>query len=242
MVSARAESDYEDLREAGLVPTFRDAVRLNALALAVERERCSFALSELPRVAFLGSAAFREPTVGSEIWIAAAARLFDEADADTYLMLRAFSLSRDQSALPDPADEKRTLAEMEAFRDSLAFATISQIAAAVGYAMHGFRHDRGEAAAKRKDGGDRAEDGGDTLCYEVGLLRQGMAYRLGSAADLKGLPPEAMREMLARAMSRDHGCDMRRGSVSRAEDDYLRTLDEIAERCKAERAKTEGAG
>lgn len=235
MVSKTAEADFEDLREAGLNPTFRDTVRLNALALRVEGLKAGFALSELPRVAFLGDATFREPTIGSEIWLASASRLFDENDVETFMMLRAFSLSMPQDALPDPTSEKSTLDALQGFRDSLAFATIPQLMAAVGYAVHGFRAEECESPEKKKD-----EDGNDTEdepCYEIGLLRQGMVYRLGSAKELKDLPPRALREMTVRAMSRDHGCDARRDAVSDAEDDYLRTLDAITERLRAEKSQ-----
>lgn len=238
MLSKTAEADFEDLREAGLNPTFRDIIRLNALALRVEGLKAQFALSELPRVAFLGSATFREPTIGSEIWLQSASRLFDENDAETFMMLRAFSLSMPQEDLPDPASEKQTLDALQTFRDSLAFATIPQLMAAVGYAVHGFRDSECESPERRKD-----EDGKDTEedpCYEIGLLRQGMVYRLGSAKELKDLPPRALREMTVRAMSRDHGCDARRDAVSDAEDDYLRTLDAITARLKEEKPHQDG--
>lgn len=38
--------------------------------------------------------------------------------------------------------------------------------------------------------------------------------------------------MVICAMSRDHQTDVRKDAVSRAEDNYLRTLDEITERLK----------
>lgn len=239
MVSKTAEADFEDLREAGLNPTFRDTVRLNALALRVEGLKAGFALSELPRVAFLGDATFREPTIGSEIWLASASRLFDENDVETFMMLRAFSLSMPQDALPDPTSEKSTLDALQGFRDSLAFATIPQLMAAVGYVVHGFKAEECESPEKRKDGED-GEDTNEEPCFEIGLLRQGMVYRLGSAKELKDLPPRALREMTVRAMSRDHGCDARRDAVSDAEDDYLRTLDAITERLRAEKKHQDG--
>jgi len=239
MVSKTAEADYEDMREAGLEPTFRDAVRLNALALRVEGLKAGFALSELPRVAFLGDAVFREPTIGSEIWLQSASRLFDENDAETFMILRAFSLSMEQGNLPDPTDGKSTLEALRTFRDSLAFATIPQMMAAVGYAVHGFRDSECESPERRKGDAEDSGDGGEDLCFEIGLLRQGMVYRLGSAKELKELPPKALREMTVRAMSRDHGCDARKDAVSDAEDDYLRTLDAITERLKEEREKSQ---
>ena len=242
MVSKTAEADVEDLRDAGLNPTFRDIVRLNALALRVEGLKAGFALSELPRVAFLGDAVFREPTIGSEIWLQSASRLFDENDAETFLMLRALSLSMPQDALPDPASETQTLEALRRFRDSLDFATIPQLIAAVGYAVHGFRAEECERPERRKDDGENSGEDSeeDEPCFEIGLLRQGMVYRLGSAKELKDLPPRALREMVIRAISRDHACDARKDAVSDAEDDYLRTLDAITERLRAEKHQDSG--
>ena len=67
MISKTAQADVEDMWEAGLKPTYDDIVRLNALGLTVERIKSGFALNVLPRVAFLGEAAFREPTIGADI-------------------------------------------------------------------------------------------------------------------------------------------------------------------------------
>lgn len=230
MVSKTAQADIEEMWEAGLKPTFADIIRLNALAIEVERVKAGFSLAELPRVAFLGNVAFREPTVGSEMWLAAASRLFDADEPETFIILRAFSLSRPQGELPDPADENAVLAGVAEFKDALAFATLRQVVAATGYAIHGFNPDSGERAAERKD--EEKEDAGANYCYEVGLLRSGMLYRIGSAAELRDLPPRALHEMVRRAMSRDHGANIRKDAVSDAEDDYLRTLDEITERLK----------
>lgn len=109
MVSKTAQADIEDMWDAGLKPTFHDIIRLNALALEVERIKSGFSLSELPRVSFLGEVVFREPTIGSEMWLTSASRLFDSDDMETFMILRAFSLSMPQSELPDPIDQKTVL-------------------------------------------------------------------------------------------------------------------------------------
>lgn len=124
MVSKTAQADIEDMWDAGLKPTFHDIIRLNALALEVERTKAGFSLAELPRVSFLGEAVFREPTIGSEMWLTSASRLFDSDDMETFMLLRAFSLSMPQSELPDPLDQKTVLEAMQKFKDSLAFATM----------------------------------------------------------------------------------------------------------------------
>lgn len=69
-----------------------------------------------------------------------------------------------------------------------------------------------------------------------------MAFRLGTAADLKDLTPKALHEMILDVMSKDYAVDMRKDMVSQAEDNYLRTLDEITARLKAEKKSSKPHG
>jgi hypothetical protein len=231
MISKTAQADVEDMWEAGLKPTFNDIVRLNALALRVERIKSGFALNVLPRVAFLGEVAFREPTIGADIWLDEAARLFAADKAETFMLLRAFSLSMPWDELPDSADEKAILKGVAELHDALAFATMPQIAAAVGYAVHGFSEEN-VLPVPREGGADEVSDG-EIVSFDVGLVRQGMVLRIGSAKELKDLPRRALEEMVRRAISTQCNRDARKDAVSLAEDDYLRTLDSITERLKA---------
>jgi hypothetical protein len=234
MISKTAQADVEDMWEAGLKPTFDDIIRLNALALRVERIKSGFALSVLPRVAFLGEVAFREPTVGADVWLDEAARLFAADKAETFMMLRAFSLSMPWEKLPDAADEKAILKGVAEMRDALAFATMPQIAAALGYAIHGFSE--ADAVPVPREGGAAEVPPGESVSFDVGLVRQGMVLKIGSAKDLKDLPRRALEEMVRRAISSQCGRDARKDAVSMAEDDYLRTLDAITERLEKEAA------
>lgn len=232
MVSDTAKLDVEDLLEKGLRPTFEDIIRLNALALKVERARSGFALNVLPRVSFLGSVAFREPTVGAEIWFDSASRLFAIDDPETFILLRALALCRPQEELPDPVDEKAMVAAVQDMRASLAFATIRQISAAIGYVVHGFRPESCEPAEAMKS--ESVVEHSPDTSYAVGLLYQGMTLRLGSAADIKTLPIHAIEEMTRRAIQEKAGMNVRKTAISIAEDDYLRTLDAITERLEKE--------
>ena len=232
MISKTAQADIEDMWEAGLRPTFDDIVRLNALGLKVERIKSGFALNVLPRVAFLGEVALREPTVGADIWLDEAARLFAADKAETFMLLRAFSLSMPWDKLPDSADEKAILKGVAEMRDALAFATMPQIVAAIGYAVHGFSETDAHPVP-RKDGAEGFCDG-EILSFDVGLVRQGMVLRIGSAKELKDLPRHALEEMVCRAITAQCGRDARKDAVSLAEDDYLRTLDAITERLEKE--------
>lgn len=164
MVSKTAQADIEDLWEQGLKPTFADIIRLNAVALKVEHSANGMSLSDLPRVAFLGGVAFREPTIGSEIWLNKVQRLFDGDDSETFIILRAFSLSMPQDQLPEPTDVQAIQEAVQQFKNTLAFATLPQVLSAVGYAIHGFKHDACENATPPKKDNEENEDDGKELC------------------------------------------------------------------------------
>lgn len=237
MISKSAKADIEDMWDAGLRPSFDDIIRLNALALRVERAKGGFALNTLQRVAFLGEVAFREPTIGADIWLDEAARLFDAGQAETFMVLRAVSLCMPFDALPDAADEAAVLKCVEEMRERLGFATMRQIAAAIGYAVHGFSPDYGEDPVPAKGGED--EIPGEDVSFAVGVLHHGMALRLGSVADLKSLSVRVLDEMIMRAISVSSGENARKYSASAAEDDYLRTFDAIKARLEMERSDGE---
>jgi hypothetical protein len=242
MISKTAKADIEDMWEAGLKPTFDDIIRLNALALEVERMRSGFALSHLPRVAFLGEVAFREPTIGADIWLDEASQLFAADKAETFMLLRAFSLSMPQDKLPDPYDEKAVLAGVKEMSDRLAFATLRQMSAAIGYAVHGFEHDSCEVpVASAESSSDDGQTESVQSSYDIGLLREGMALRIGSAAEIRALPRREMREMILRAVQSQTVQNVRKDAVSLAEDNYLRTLDAITERLEKAKIPREAA-
>ena len=105
--------------------------------------------------------------------------------------------------------------------------------AAVGYAVHGFSETDAHPVP-REDGAESVPDG-VVLSFDIGLVRQGMVLRIGSAKELKDLPRHALEEMVRRAITAQCGRDARKDAVSLAEDDYLRTLDAITERLEKTR-------
>ena len=238
MVSKTAQADIEDMWEQGLKPTFHDIIRLNALALRVERKQAQFALSEMPRAAKLGDVVFREPTIGSEIWFSSASRFFTVEQMETFILLRAFSLSMPQDQLPDPVDTKAITQGIQDFKVSLAFATAPQLISAVGYVIHGFSPDECEHPTPRKDGNGKEQDDAcntSNYCYEIGVLRHGVMYGVGSASELKNLSADMLNEMILRKIALEHNPSAIKNVVSDLEDDYLRTLDEITARLKSEK-------
>jgi hypothetical protein len=101
----------------------------------------------------------------------------------------------------------------------------------MGYAIHGFSPDECEKPTKRTDKPEEEKADVD-YCYEIGLLRQGIVCKLGNAAELKNVQPYVLREMVLRTMANDYSANVIKDAVSDAEDDYLRTLDEITTRLK----------
>ena len=148
-------------------------------------------------------------------------------------------MSMQQDDLPDPYSKDKVLEGVQRFRERLAFATLRQMCAAMGYVMHGFDQTAGEYPTPRKvDEGDETKDdikSNVDECYEIGLLHRGMAFRLGTAAELRNLTPRALNDLLIDTMSKEYAADMRKDMVSTAEDNYLRTLDEITNRLKMEK-------
>ena len=70
MTSSMALADIATLQAKGLRPTPEDVIRLNGLALAVERAGDPDAASNAPRVVWLGNVALHEPTLQAETWLA----------------------------------------------------------------------------------------------------------------------------------------------------------------------------
>ena len=182
MTSRMAQEDAEQLEEEGIKLTFPEWTRLNAFGLKVERDTQSTDLYSLPRVAIIGEVSFREPTLGSEIWFNEAARLFNMDNPDTYLMLRAYSLSMPQNELPDSNDQQAILDGIKALIEKLKDKTMTSLADALMYAVEGNKPIDAEPSAKPK--GDKSEDNElidmDNACFEIGVLNNGILYNLGT--------------------------------------------------------------
>ena len=67
MFAKLAESDLERLDAAGYHATYAQAIRLNDLAVRIERGKNTTA-ANMPRVAFAGNVTLHEPTVGALEW------------------------------------------------------------------------------------------------------------------------------------------------------------------------------
>lgn len=230
MVSEMAMEDVEALRAAGVEVSPREVVRLNALGLKVERAAHAPDFAAIPRAAGLCGLVFREPTIAAEAWMEEACGVFDDEDWQTVLLLRALSLSKPADGLPDPSDAAavcRALAELKA---ALAGATVRQLAAAVGYALHG-----GDARALEcpEPPAREAEDAAgeeEGVPAWAGVLYRGAALRLGTVEELRRMRESELLALVLCAEAAEYGEGWRKSRHARALGGYLRTLDAVKAR------------
>lgn len=91
MLSKMAEADIEALMSKGYTIHPADIVRLNALALKIEK-RPDFRLASLPRIAVMGNVIFRQPTIAQDIFLDDARQVLSD-DPATNLALDAWVLA-----------------------------------------------------------------------------------------------------------------------------------------------------
>lgn len=136
MLSPLAKSDLAALRLSGYAPTDEEIVRLNDLALAIERGKETTPANH-PRYAFAGTTILHEPTVGAlEWWLQ-----FGKDSAitnDARLMTYFFMLANARhvaylSTLQHPADIRKAVKEWRARVD----ATVEELWRACLYVKHG---------------------------------------------------------------------------------------------------------
>lgn len=236
MISRMAMTDIETLRSEGLDVSPRDVVRLNALGLKVERAARAAEFVAVPRLAFLGDISFREPTIGDEEWLAIAGQSFNLDDCDTETLVLAACLSTPFVELPDPRDRRAVMKLLKRFRRGpVRRYTCAQLVAALEYAMYGDDASTGELPPPR---GEEPEKGESAFCRQplwVGVLRDGIALRLGTAAELRALTASQLHALVQYACELKADGRSKEAARSSALGDYLRTLDEVRARSKAER-------
>lgn len=230
MVSEMAMEDVEALRAAGGDVSPRDAVRLNALGLKVERAAHAPGFYAVPRAAGLCGLVFREPAISAEAWMEEACAVFDDEDWQTVLLLRALSLSKPSADLPDPADAEAVCRALDGLKASLAGATVRQLAAAVCYALNGSDAgalERPEPPAREAEG-DSGEDEGAPAW--AGVLYRGAVMRLGTVEELRRMRESELLSLVLCAEAAEYGEGWKKSRHARALGEYLRTLDAVKAR------------
>lgn len=240
MISKMAIGDIEALQDDGIKLTPEEIIRLNAFGLKVERNSDSAEYFVLPRVSMLGDVVFHEPTIGSEIWLAQAGKMFDMEDSQTYIQLRAYSLGVPTKELPDPFDKEVVKEKVAAFfKDKLGDYTIWQVNNALEYAVFGNNPAAAEKRADKaikKENAENDENDEDNYCYEVGLLRQGIIYGFGNKEQIKEMTASEIQMFVEYQLQMKFGSQKTKSEHSKNIGEYYAVLDEIKENHK----KSEG--
>lgn len=248
MISGMAMHDIEKLKADGLDPTPADIIRLNALALKVDFTQSPATFYELPRVAFLGNVAFREPTIGHDIWIDSVSRFCDTKDLSTYLAIRAFALSHKLEDLPDAEDKDAVVKAIEKFtKIEIRSFTVNQVRCAITYAISGADHTAREFPAPHSCDNEEEDEADEktaeaiedeALSVGAGVLFETLAMGLGvTVREILGFTLSKVRALQEAGLARN-GIDLKKNRRNSRLGDYYVTRDEI--RARLEKEKQDG--
>lgn len=231
MVSKMAISDIEALKEDGIELTPQEIIRLNAFGIKVERNSDCSDYSVPPRVSILGNVVFHEPTIGSEIWMNQVGNVFDMDDSGTYFQLRTYSLSRSWKELADPLDKEAVKEQTtKFFKEELGEYTMRQVQSALEYAIFGNDPTKYEERPKTAHAEDDDEEANEDACYEVGLLRQGILYNIGSPDQIKDMTVQEMCLFVDWKLQMKFGSERTKSQQQKNLGEYYAVLDEIRDR------------
>lgn len=232
MVSDTAEGDIEALFARGLKPTVRDIIRLNAVALRIERGVHAAEYFALPRVAYLGQLVLCQPTIAHELWLARVRQVVEmDDDSDFACRLHVAAVAADK--LVDPLDRKAVKSAVEGTLRTFGAHTFDQVRLALDYVEHGCNPDSGEHPTPEPDSDDPPPSDEDAV--SVGVLHDGIACRLGlTLKDLHGMTRGELLAVVDMAVVVERGKSDR--AVAQRRTDYFRTLDDITDRLEKERA------
>ena len=238
MVSETALADIDTMiAEKGLKPTPADIIRLNALALRVERSGDPDSCVNAPRICWLFNVAIHEPTIQAELWIAEIAeKLSSTRGVMDTLCFYACAHARIPGFF-----ERPLMNNMAAIKARVAFwaasnlwkVTPRQIKAALDYVTNGDNQETGEYPDLTEANPIRLK--GVALC-RADSLHQGMRLALAAGlhkSDVECLTWTALDGILGR-MYRASGGDVKNASAM-AYGDYVLTLESITNRLIAEK-------
>lgn len=234
MVSNAAMEEAERLAAAGTPLTPREVVRLNALGLRMERGQSESLSCALPRVVFLGDVAFREPTLGHEMWLDDARRYADFTDVDTSLAMHALAYTVTNPDDLPKLDKEAIFTAMRRLQNKLRVYTPRQISAACRWVSEGRDARSFEYAPLRKGKDDEPMD--ESFSVAVGVLLDGLAIATGlSVGDARRMTRAQLYRLEDDAMKL-RGRDIGDAATEEARGDFYATLDELEARAK-ERAE-----
>lgn len=230
MLSELARADLAALRQAGFDPTDEDVVKLNDLALEIERGRDTTPANH-PRFAFAGSVVLHEPTVGSLIWwdeFGKDAAFTNDGRLMTYFFMLAHSRRLDYLAtLETPREIRKAVKAWKKRID----ATQDELWRACLYVKHGAESAGGNPVVRTSLGEGEALD----ILYND-LIQAAGALHV-HPDELKTLTHSALLDSLIQASVFAH-VPMKK-SVAGNYIAYRRLMKQIEERGKAEKAGEE---
>lgn len=148
------------------------------------------------------------------MWLLDAGTVFNLEDFDTGLVVRAFVAATPYDALPEPTDRKAVEKALGRFRkDVIGEFTVSQLSAAMSFALWGDDPSAGELPPPKDGGGERE---GGAVPFEVGVLRDGVALRLGAPSELSRLRASKLLSLIECAQMAKYGKDALKSAHSRA--------------------------
>lgn len=239
MISETAIETLEEMKAAGLQPSYADIIRLNVLGLRLEAARKKYVVDStyfLPRVAAVSEKlSFRQPTIGHEIWLEKIERFIDKGDFNTLLAVKAYALSRPCGELVDPDSPGAVKTAVEDFCKSCKDLSRDQIYAAIEYVIFGSDQAVGVHAAHRHDSGDDDDYFDYDSCISLGVLNEGRAVLWGiTAADMRSMTRRELEDVIRRAYV-FHGVKGNNSEIDRLEGSFYATVDEIVERLTKEK-------
>lgn len=233
MVSQLAIEDIKALTDEGCTVSPEDVIRLNALALRIERQP-DFRFSTLPRVALCGDVRFVQPTIEQDIFLDNMLQLFSR-DEGTVIALEAYVLAHPEKDW----SKKSVFPRLFAFKCArwiqkhLGKETATKVRAALDFVKYGMNPADGEYPVYVKDENfDKWYKESGAKSAAMRQFTEACACGIAPYAALKSTSPQ-LAAMIERAWYlKEHDISE---DEKKATAEYFATLSSIQEKARAER-------
>lgn len=192
MVSSLAIADIEALVKAGVTLTPAEIIRLNELAVKIERATDSANVCEAPRVAWVNEIPIYQPTIASEQWFYNYAQKWWKSESLFFALAFSCAHAIQQGFFDAYNSEKEARRAIVKWWHTLA-ATQEQMQCALAYAM------RGELGDEDCESSDEKEDEECKTCQYTQIVNEALAAGLGLTVDtLRAMPATRIMDILRR--------------------------------------------
>lgn len=195
MLSKMAEADIEALMSKGYTIHPADVVRLNALALKIEK-RPDFRLASLPRIAVMGNVIFRQPTIAQDIFLDDARQVLSD-DPATNLALDAWVLAHPEECFEKLKHPLLFIAKCRRWvKKNLGDKSATEVRRALDYCLFGVDPTTGETPVYMTDNQIFYELPEETLSRGEKQFASATSLGIDALAALRSTSPilEAMME------------------------------------------------